>query len=74
MWYFWLTVYALYGPPELCIELVPDRDKILSGFDQKKHFTVYTVQRGEEGIIHENQILAANSEKDFMYELVRLGT
>ncbi|KAK7815021.1 hypothetical protein U0070_024364 [Myodes glareolus] len=35
-------------PPELCIELVPGRDKIHSGFDQKKHFIVYTVQRGEE--------------------------
>lgn len=67
-------MYALYSPPELCIELVPGRDKIHSGFDQKKHFIVYTVQRGEEGIIHENQISAASSEKDFMYELVRLGT
>lgn len=67
-------MYALYSPPELCSELVPDRDKILSGFDQKKHFTVYTVQRGEEDIIHENQISTANSEKDFMYKLVRLGT
>lgn len=52
-------MYALYGRPELCIELVPGRDKILSGFDQKKHFIVYIVQRGEEGIIHENQIFSS---------------
>lgn len=52
-------MYALDGPPELCLEMVPHRGKIQSGFDEKKHFVVDTVQRGEEAIVLGSQIFSS---------------
>ena len=61
-------------PPELRIEMASGKGTILSGFDYKNHFILWTVQKGEKGVMFGNQIPAANSEKDGRCELVRQGT